>query len=150
MRLGIVFSSPPPKPFKTTVCFQVHHRIGNLLHLAGELLFFLKVFRTSFGSHISQSNYTRGEFSCLLLSIVGNGKCFLFSFFFLNTTGLQCGLFICAVCSSAQRHSALCWPRGNTPTLCEPTREAGRCARQPCVIVALIALSHLCLSLRRV
>lgn len=51
-----------------------------------ELLYFLKVFRTAFGSYISQSNYTRGEFSCLLLSTVGCGECFLsflFSFFFL-------------------------------------------------------------------
>lgn len=51
------------------------------------------------------------------------------------------------MCSSAQRHSALCWPRGNTPTVCEAAREAGRCARQPRLIAALIALSHLCPSL---
>lgn len=71
--------------------FLGHHRIGNLSHLEGELLYFLKVFRTTFGLYFSQSNYRLGEFSCLALSTVGCGEhyVFFFSFFSLLLTELE-------------------------------------------------------------
>lgn len=81
-----------------------------------ELLYFLKVFRTAFGSYISQSNYTRGEFSCLLLSTVGCGECFLSVLF----TGSGCGVSTWSGCSDGQRHSALCWRRRGNAALCGP------------------------------
>lgn len=91
----------------------------------------MKVFQNL--PQISQSNYTRGEFSSLPLSIVGTRKYFVL----FNIIGLGSIGFACAACSVARRHSALFWSRrelhplragrrvGNT-SRCTPTKKKGK------------------------
>lgn len=101
----------------------------------GELLYFLKVFRTAFGSYISQSNYSRGEFS-LLLSKVGCGECFL--------TGLGCGVvYLCGVATVMVRDTAHSAGDGENITLYGLFVFSPKCEKKQ-----LISLFQVCVSVQ--
>ena len=103
----------------------------------GELFRFLKVF-PAFGSHISQSNYSQGEFSCLLLSMVGCGECFFLPFFFLNNVS-------CSI-SHGQKRSALCcqWETSSLEFLCKTFRSRCTCVIQMCNCYSSLCVSGVC------
>lgn len=82
-------------------------------------------------------------------SALHSGQREMFSFFFIQLGSNVDYLYV--LCAALLRDTAHSAGHGGTLQPCvNPKREAGRCERQPCVIAALIALSHLCLPLRRV